>query len=277
MTPAERRRAIVAASRARRRRRKPPPAQPPDAIAREYERALRARQAGFWRVVWDVVRPHLADLRDLSPLRQDGPAELLIGRIINDIVVAYGVRFPDAELGQLAFDFARKISDYNRRQLNEQFRAVIGIDLPASDTHLGEALDLFRTQNVDLITRMTQDQLGRIETLLTQHARSGSRVEQIRRELQEQQSLGRARAELIARDQVLKLNGQLTQLRQKEAGVEEYEWNTSGDERVREFHRRLNGTVHRWDNPPVTDKKGRRNHPGEDFQCRCVAIPIINL
>jgi GNAT superfamily N-acetyltransferase len=45
---------------------------------------------------------------------------------------------------------------------------------------------------------------------------------------------------------------------------------------VRDMHDELEGTEHAWDDPPVTDKYGNRNHPGEDYQCRCVAVPILD-
>ena len=60
--------------------------------------------------------------------------------------------------------------------------------------------------------------------------------------------------------------------------MEEYVWSTSQDSRVRDSHRRLNRKKFRWDDPPVVDPKtGRRCHPGEDYGCRCVALPVFNL
>lgn len=65
---------------------------------------------------------------------------------------------------------------------------------------------------------------------------------------------------------------------QQDAGVQEYIWSDSGDSRVRSGHHRLNGKKFRWDDPPVVDERtGRRCHPGEDFQCRCVAIPVFDI
>ena len=47
-----------------------------------------------------------------------------------------------------------------------------------------------------------------------------------------------------------------------------YEWRTRGDGRVRSSHRENDGQVFSWDNPPPT------GHPGEDYGCRCRAIPV---
>jgi SPP1 gp7 family putative phage head morphogenesis protein len=52
-----------------------------------------------------------------------------------------------------------------------------------------------------------------------------------------------------------------------------YTWRTRRDGRVRSSHRALEGTQQRWDDPPVISLDGRRGHPGEDFNCRCIALP----
>ena len=59
-----------------------------------------------------------------------------------------------------------------------------------------------------------------------------------------------------------------------DAGIEEYIWSTTGDERVRDSHRELNGKKFRWDTPPE-NSDGRACHPGEDYQCRCIGRPVF--
>jgi SPP1 gp7 family putative phage head morphogenesis protein len=70
---------------------------------------------------------------------------------------------------------------------------------------------------------------------------------------------------------VAKLNGRITQHRQESLGVERYEWSSSGDERVRKAHRKLDGQVRRWDDPHPTE-----GHPGSAIACRCVAIAVFD-
>ena len=82
----------------------------------------------------------------------------------------------------------------------------------------------------------------------------------------------------MARDQIAKLNSNIAQQQQRDAGVEEYIWSDSGDGRVRPSHKKLNGKRFRWDDPPVVDEKtGRRCHPGEDYECRCVALAVFDF
>ena len=44
---------------------------------------------------------------------------------------------------------------------------------------------------------------------------------------------------------------------------------------VREMHKALAGKVFSWDDPPITNEKGDRNNPGQDYGCRCYARPIV--
>ena len=74
----------------------------------------------------------------------------------------------------------------------------------------------------------------------------------------------------LARDQNNKLVGQLSQVRQQAANIDEYEWSTSDDERVRPTHVENDGMLFLWNQPPAAT-----GHPGHDIQCRCVALPVV--
>ncbi|QBX99536.1 hypothetical protein E2K80_01340 [Rhodophyticola sp. CCM32] len=60
--------------------------------------------------------------------------------------------------------------------------------------------------------------------------------------------------------------GLINEIRQRELGIEQYTWETVGDERVRAGHAALDGRVFRW------DSDGER--PGEAPNCRCSARPV---
>jgi SPP1 gp7 family putative phage head morphogenesis protein len=117
--------------------------------------------------------------------------------------------------------------------------------------------------------RLRDGLLPDVSSLIESAHAEGLRVEVLAHELRERFNVSDSRAELIARDQVLKLNGQINRHRQLSAGVEEYVWLTAGDERVRESHAALDGQTFSWHSPPAV------GHPGQDFQCRCQAIPLI--
>lgn len=165
---------------------------------------------------------------------------------------------------------ARSTSDYNQRNWRAQVVRQYGIDVLRSEPWLREQLAGFEDQNLDLITNMSRDRVARVQGLVQRSVLSGTRAETIREDVQGLLDVPVSRAKLISRDQVSKLNGDLTRVRQRNIGVEEYEWSTSQDERVRPMHRAKEGKRFRWDSPPADT-----GHPTEDIQCRCCAIAVF--
>lgn len=156
---------------------------------------------------------------------------------------------------------------------------VTALDPALAPRRVKVASSRFRKENIKLITSIAETDYKRLDNVLRNAIRQGARVETLAKIVQERfiqgtDSKGRpvnavARARLIARDQVLKHNGQITQMVQKEAGITKYIWRTSDDERVRDSHAANDGRVFSWNDPPAS------GHPGEDFQCRCHAEPVL--
>lgn len=149
-----------------------------------------------------------------------------------------------------------------------------GIKIRDEEPKFGPLIDRWRVENVDKIESLVGHELDIIEGLLRDG--EGRRVESLRADIEERFEVTKSKADLLARDQVLKLNAQITQERQVAAGVEEYVWTTSNDERVRPMHDELEGKRFRWDDPPVTNAAGDRNHPGMDYGCRCTPFAVLS-
>lgn len=134
----------------------------------------------------------------------------------------------------------------------------------------------FVRENVRLIQGLGTAARDRMTLAIDDALERGITGPALRERLQEGFGMPRARADLIAQDQILKAAAQLSEQNHKAVGVTEYIWTASGDERVRDDHAALDGTRHSYDRPPVVDQRtGRRAHPGEDFQCRCTAYPVL--
>lgn len=87
----------------------------------------------------------------------------------------------------------------------------------------------------------------------------------------------KSKAEFWAQQETNLLLSKFKEIRYQDAGIFEYRWMTVGDDKVRHSHKELNGKIFRFDSPPITsgpNEPERRNNPGEDFRCRCVARPI---
>lgn len=78
---------------------------------------------------------------------------------------------------------------------------------------------------------------------------------------------------------LLLLNSALVAANSQREGIETYIWRTSLDDRVRDHHADLEGTVQRWDSPPAGGgtSDGEAGHPGYGINCRCVAEVIVTL
>ncbi len=181
-----------------------------------------------------------------------------------------------------AWRAVRGINEQNK----DEFERVLNIDLFQSEPWLRPMLEDWVQQNVSLVRGLGEQSLSEMEQIVLRMVRDGESIVDIRRELIERFQISMNRARFIARDQVSKINGLLTEERQTRVGVTEYTWRTSEDIRVRGAenpgtakanHARLNDTIQKWSEPPLTNRsRGERNHPGGDYQCRCWADPVLD-
>lgn len=162
----------------------------------------------------------------------------------------------------IASTIGMDISQFNREQMLKIMRRVFGVDVFTHEPWLSDQLDLFATQNVDLIKDLSDKAMGDIKGIVTRGFASGINLKNMTGQLQDRIGFTKNRAKLIARDQTSKLNGQLTQLRQTQNGISKYQWATAGDERVRPSHAEKEGRIFSWDNPPADT-----GNPGDDINC----------
>lgn len=141
-----------------------------------------------------------------------------------------------------------------------------------------EIIDSWVNENVDLINSIPKDALDDMQKIILDDYLKGTTISGIVKDIQHSYSMTKSHARLIARDQMGKLNCQITKHQQQSCGVKKYKWKTAQDARVRDDHRLLNNKIFDWDHPPIVDHRtGRRCHPGQDYQCRCVAIPVFDF
>jgi SPP1 gp7 family putative phage head morphogenesis protein len=159
----------------------------------------------------------------------------------------------------------------------ERQAAALGIRTPLfqSEPWKGVLQRNFIQDNVKLIESAHIQDLDKLESIVGIGLRQGWSVKELTKGIQKQFEVSDKYAKFLATDQTLKFFGELTEQRQKDAGVESYTWDTSQDERVRSTHEDLHGKEFRWDDPPVSEPDGSRYHPGQSFRCRCQAIPVF--
>lgn len=167
------------------------------------------------------------------------------------------------------------VNRYNKSEWQRLIRSQYGVDptKEAPDKY-NNVLHNWSRNNAMLIKDIPAKTMHQISELTQQSLMSGKAQKDMQQDvfdiMSERMDVTDSRAKLIARDQVSKLNGNLTRERQTDMGVESYVWQTVGDERVRDTHDENNGQTFTWDSPP-----GETGHPGEDVNCRCWAEPIL--
>ncbi len=159
-------------------------------------------------------------------------------------------------------------------QLIKHVQSAVGVNItPAlSNDSVREPLQEATKANIELINSIPVEYFEKLHKALDKGMVSGARWETVAKDIEHVGHVTRSRAKLIGRDQTSKMNGAFNEARQISIGIEEYEWQTAGDERVRPTHAAHDGKTFRWDNPP--DDTG---NPGEDINCRCVALPQFDL
>jgi SPP1 gp7 family putative phage head morphogenesis protein len=78
------------------------------------------------------------------------------------------------------------------------------------------------------------------------------------------------------RGRVLKWGAEKNRKAQIASGIKRYIWRTQRDGRVRPMHAALDGATQRWSKPPIIRSDGTRGNPGDDYNCRCWAEPVVN-
>lgn len=169
---------------------------------------------------------------------------------------------------------ARMTSSTNARATSGQAaRAGLPADRSRArvqDVRVDGDLGRWVRRNVALIRTVPARNFQQIEQVVREAHRLGTRHEVLAKRLVERGLVAESRARLIARDQVEKLNGQLTERRQTGLGIGSYKWRTVGDDRVRDEHLAREGQTFTWDAPPSD------GHPGEPINCRCWAEPQVD-
>ncbi len=167
-----------------------------------------------------------------------------------------------------------QVDEDNRTALIGSIRHVFGLDLTPllNAPALNAPLQLAMATNVHLIQSIPQRYFESLRTSVLTGVLEGRRYTELAADIQKLTNTTEKRARLIARDQTAKTHAAIAQARQTALGITEYEWQTSGDERVRDSHTAHDGHKFRWDSPPT-----ETGHPGHDIACRCVALPVIDL
>lgn len=261
----------------------------PESAEREYKRMANA----YMKILKEELEVSLPKLkeeyrkalkdeieRNKPDLHEDGITDLIL--LINKLFAEIKERIISKITG---FNLRRKlelIANINRKLTIKEWKKVckktLGIDI-FEDYYLGsfyqDNIEKWIDANVELIKTIPTNSLDKMKEKVLENFDKGGTSTDLAKELMRIYGIEKNHAMLIARDQTAKLYSSIQKAQQEDAGITEYIWSGVGDERERASHRALNGHIFSWSQAPV-NSDGRQCHPGEDFQCRCIARPVFN-
>jgi len=195
--------------------------------------------------------------------------------ILNNLKHDWQTKVVEDLMLKTATQVVEEENNFNRKKFIRNVNNAIGVDITniLKDSGIEEELEKHIDENFELIKSMPEQQIEKTRLKLANLMITGdddfNLEKMIFDTIESTDKTAKWRARLISRDQISKINGNLSELMQKDIGVTKYVWRTSVDERVRKTHRHNNNKIFRWDSPPDT------GHPSHDVQCRCYADPYF--
>jgi SPP1 gp7 family putative phage head morphogenesis protein len=233
----------------------------------------------------------LADSDSISVLRFDVMPGKSFKRMIDSLNGWLGQYVPDddeSKSGSPIYLGLGKIADstfdFNEGQYEKGAKTVLGVEFPVGEDWWPGARENWKRTNYELLRGQMLGYIHSVNDLTEKAVTGGWSVGQLSKQIMAlDQKITKGKANFIARDQIGKLNGEITQRRMESIGLTMYIWETSGDERVRPSHEMMDGGLCRWDDSAVFSQDGGKTwiprpsgavvlHPGQDYQCRCTAI-----
>jgi SPP1 gp7 family putative phage head morphogenesis protein len=211
----------------------------------------------------------------------DIPAEYIL--IISAVYSRYKRLFDEVyeylgTVKPVTYDFEPNYKFINKeleKQLRETLKKQITVFPELSENAKDE---IYQNYNKDMnryIKGWQQDEIERLRKKIATASSQGYRAETLEGWIQKRFKVSKNKAKFLAFQETSLFTAQFRQQRYAMVGITHYKWATSHDERVRPFHKELDGMMFDFNNPPVTNERGETNNPGQDFNCRCVAIPYI--
>jgi SPP1 gp7 family putative phage head morphogenesis protein len=137
--------------------------------------------------------------------------------------------------------------------------------------------------NAQYISTVPQTVAAHTVRHVQQEQMAGRRAEDILHDLKPyMRSLKDWQVQRIARTEVAKADTAITRTRAEDIQLNWYLWETSSDARVRASHRKMQGVLINWNDPPSPEALAREKpvghyHAGNIYNCRCLALPVVDF
>lgn len=201
-----------------------------------------------------------------------------------------GYEITDPQLNSLiGSEVARysSVKDNVQRLLTSYNDVQLGIDTAPTDKAIDNVLGMakknvpekniqtYKDEKKDFAESVDASSVAFLSLLLVKLSNDVNKarsIKDIKQSLDIRFGQTKRRVNVIADDGAFFFGSRARQKYYQKQGISSFRWVTKMDGKVRESHRKLNGEIFQYDNPPIVD--GRPILPGEDFGCRCTDMPI---
>jgi len=268
----------------------------PYGIENKYYRELK----GFFKSLTDYVNKYINE--NLEPLLRGDSEEIHLdaipGNSFRDMI--YNLEnwlsiympdisdLPESSNNNIILTSLAKTADeamaFGNKEFSKMLEKGINVNLPTAADWWEDMKKSWAEDNYDLITSNAKKYVSEINVLTEQAIVNGFSPAKLTEQIkQATERLSDKHCKLLARDQMGKLNGQITQAQMQEVGLDLYVWSTAYDDRVRDSHAAMEGLLCRYDNASLCSYDNGKTweprpagavqlHPGQDIQCRCIGL-----
>lgn len=242
----------------------------------------------YYRVLRAVVRRLKSATNNNIPmltysLRQDDDStvtDAFVQAILLELLKSMTVEEAISEL-ELILAGVSSVVDAN---VISAFAEAVSVDVFLNDSALLDTVKAeWKAQQGRLVDSIVNTYIEKLQIIVSNAVQRGTAMSEVEEEIKVLLNTTDKRAKFIARNEVGNLNGIITMRRQVDCGISVYQWSSSHDERVRPSHAEMDGKYFYWNSDKVGEINGikvyssPKYHPCMDYNCRCVALPVIDL
>jgi SPP1 gp7 family putative phage head morphogenesis protein len=238
----------------------------------------RAQESDLLRIYMRVVRGWQQRFREtILPEYERALSELITddaGTLNTTIGISERQMTQLANAAGLSVDeWIRTVETWHRKRFAQAFNPTgvnVGTLLDRNDVNATLAAVL--GENTALIRSLDDQMRNGISGAVFRGLQARTPARDLAREVRRVAGVGQSRAELIAADQLQKLTGALDEQRQKQAGIDKFQWAHSGKAKPRPEHVARDGKIYAW-----TDPVAQSDPPGRAIRCGCRARAVLEL
>lgn len=257
----------------------------------KYNLSLMARRAGVRKSVISLrpIKPTQAQARDLAAIyhRMLAPwygatqriadayarelARVLATDSIDDLAALFAELAGEVnrlvlELTPALKDWAFRVEAWHRGKWGDTVLSGANVDVKylIGPQDAQEEIGAFVARNVALAKDVSAQAQGRISDAVYRGLQARTPAREVGKQIAEATGMARKRANLIARDQGVKLASALNSQRQREAGLDIYRWVHSGKLHPRSWHKARDGKLYERDTGKEVEFVGGKKRYGTD-------------